>query len=140
MWINTPENIEDYVGFVYLITNITKNKYYIGQKKFWSKRTLPPLKGKTRKRKKIVESDWIKYTGSSEELNKDILAGDEIKKEIIRVCKSKWEMNYYEIKEQIDRDVLFKECYYNGIVNVRIARPPKLLIEEYESCNKISEH
>lgn len=28
MWINSPESIEEYEGFVYLIKNKTKNKYY----------------------------------------------------------------------------------------------------------------
>lgn len=131
MWINSPESIEEYEGFVYLIKNKTKNKYYIGQKKFWNKRTLPPLKGKTRKRKKLVESDWINYTGSSEELNKDILNGDIIEKIILKLCKSKWEMNYFEAKFQFENDVLFKEEYYNGIINLRIAKPPKELLQEY---------
>lgn len=133
MWINSPESIEEYEGFVYLIKNITKNKSYIGQKKFWKKVTLPPLKGKIRKRKKVVESDWVSYTGSSNELNNDILNGDIIEKIILKLCKSKWEMNYFEAKYQFENDVLFKEEYYNGIINLRIAKPPKELIQEYVS-------
>lgn len=132
-WENVPDNIEDYVGFVYLIINETNNMKYIGQKKFWFTKTLKPLKGKKRKRKKIVESDWIEYTGSSEKLNFDISNGDKIKKIILRPCKSKWEMNYYELKEQMDREVLFKENYYNGIINVRMSKPNKELLLEWKN-------
>ena len=57
---------EDYIGFVYSITQLDTDKKYVGKKLFWSKKTLPPLKGKNRKRRKIVESDWQDYFGSSE--------------------------------------------------------------------------
>jgi hypothetical protein len=33
-----------------------------------------------------------------------------------------------EIKEQIARDVLRRNDYYNGIINVRIGTPPKRLL------------
>ena len=60
--------IGDYVGFVYLITNLDNDKKYIGKKWFWSTKKLPPLKGKKRKRTVKKESDWMKYFGSSEEV------------------------------------------------------------------------
>jgi len=41
----------------------------------------------------------------------------------------KWELAYFEIKEQIDKNVLMREDYYNGIINVRIGRPPKKFLE-----------
>ena len=37
---------EDYVGFVYLITNKINGKKYIGKKLAKFKKTRPPLKGK----------------------------------------------------------------------------------------------
>ena len=60
MWKNKPKNIDDYLGFVYVIENTTNKKWYVGQKKFWFKKTLPPLKGKKRKRRSLVKSDWEK--------------------------------------------------------------------------------
>ena len=42
----TPEVIEDYQGFVYELEELSTGKKYIGKKFFWSKRRLPPLKGK----------------------------------------------------------------------------------------------
>jgi len=37
---------EGYIGFVYLITNLTTGQKYIGKKLAQFKRTKPPLKGK----------------------------------------------------------------------------------------------
>ena len=37
-WINTPTDINDYMGFVYVITDIVTGKKYIGKKKFWFKK------------------------------------------------------------------------------------------------------
>ena len=132
MWKNIPDNIEDYLGFVYIINNKDKKKWYVGQKKFWFKRTLPPLKGKKRKRRKLVESDWKEYTGSSESLNADILTGDKIEKTILHLCETKWEMNYMEALEQFQRKALLEEKSYNGIINIRLGKCPEKRKEDYK--------
>lgn len=120
----TSEMIEDYIGFVYLITDLSNNKKYIGKKTLQSKRKLPPLKGKTRRRTKIVESNWQDYFGSSEEVNRLVEehGRDNFKREILHLCKSKGEMSYLEVKEQIEREVLLDDEYYNGIIQVKIHR------------------
>ena len=56
----TEDFLQDYVGFVYCITDKESGKKYVGKKFFWSVRKLPPLKGKTRKRTKRTQSDWQK--------------------------------------------------------------------------------
>ena len=114
-------DIGDYVGFVYIIRNVTKDKFYIGKKNFHKVVKLKPLKGKTRKRHKKSFTDWEKYTGSSLDLNTDILNGDIITREIIKLCSSKASMTYYELKYQMERDALFRDDYYNGIINVRLS-------------------
>jgi hypothetical protein len=38
---------------------------------------------------------------------------------------------YYEIKEQIDKEVLFKDEYHNGIINCRIGKAPKAEKNKY---------
>jgi hypothetical protein len=128
-WILTDgiKIIENPFGFIYEIINVTENKVYIGKKQCFSKIKRKPLKGKTRCRRDIKESDWKIYTSSSEKLNEDItrLGKENFTFKILKFCQSKWELAYFEIKEQIIRDVLFKEEYYNGIINVRIGRPPK---------------
>lgn len=119
------EDINDAVGFVYLITNLTSGMKYIGKKNFWAIRTLPPLKGKTRKRKKKTESDWKDYYGSSEEVKTlvESQGRDNFKREILHICDSKGEMSYYELKEQVENDVLFKpDEYYNAFVGAKIHR------------------
>ena len=69
---------------------------------------MPPLKGKSRKRIVIKESDWQTYYGSSDEVKalvEDIGEGG-FKREIIHLCKSRGVMSYMEAKEQFDREVL----------------------------------
>lgn len=118
----TSEMIGDYVGFVYLITDLSNDKKYVGKKTLVSKRKLPPLKGKTRKRTKIVESDWQDYYGSSEEVKNLVeeRGRDQFKREILHLCKGKGEMSYLELKEQVDREVLFKDEYYNEFIGCKI--------------------
>jgi hypothetical protein len=114
-------------GFVYMITNTVNDRKYIGKKQCLSKVKRPPLKGKTRKRSTQKESDWKSYTGSSTELNSDIAkyGKENFVFEILEWCGSKWELGYKEIKKQLHYDVLLSEQFYNGIMHVRIGKPPK---------------
>ena len=114
-------------GFIYEITNTVLNKKYIGKKQCTSRIKRKPLKGKTRNRIDHKESDWKSYTSSSNELNEDIqkYGKDKFIFKIIKICNSKWALAYYEIKEQLDQNVLLSDNYYNGIINVRIGKAPK---------------
>jgi hypothetical protein len=114
-----PEGIE---GFVYLITNLTNNKKYIGKKLAKFKKTRPPLKGRKNKRRSKVESDWRDYWGSSDKLIADVeqIGQDKFSREILYYCKSRGELSYLEAKEQFAREVLLSDEYYNGIINVRV--------------------
>ena len=117
--------IEDYIGFVYEVYDTEAKMKYIGKKKFWSKVTKPPLKGKKNKRRSLKESDWKSYYGSSEEVKSLVENTGEwrYKRKIIRLCKTLGEMSYYEMKEQLDNDVLLKPNeYYNAFVGGKIHR------------------
>ena len=119
---------EGYIGFVYLITNLTTEQKYIGKKLAQFKRTKPPLKGKKLKRRSTVESDWRTYWGSSDRLNADIesLGPENFTREILYYCTSKAELSYIEAREQFERKVLETNEYYNGIINVRVGGSDKL--------------
>ena len=118
----SDDELSDYVGFVYCITELDTGKKYIGKKFFWSTRKLPPLKGQKRRRTVKKQSDWMKYYGSSEELKLlvETKGGDAYHREILRLCKTKGECSYYEAKEQFDRDVLFSDQYYNEFIGCKI--------------------
>jgi hypothetical protein len=117
----TENDIGDNYGFVYLITNLTTGKKYIGKKFFYSLRT-KVIKGKKKRYKTF--SDWQTYYGSNTELQNDVkLHGVEhFKREIIHLCKSKGECGYLEAKEQFDRSVLESNDYYNTWIMVRVRK------------------
>ena len=116
------DQIGNYVGFVYLITDLSNNKKYIGKKNFWAIRKLPPLKGKTRKRISKKESDWKDYFGSSDQVKLlvESQGRNNFTREILHLCNSKGEMSYLEGKEQFDRNVLFSDEYYNEFIGLKI--------------------
>ena len=119
---------EDCIGFVYLITNMTNGRMYIGKKLAKFSRTTQrtvKLKNGTKRKKKIrskVDSDWQDYYGSSPELTQDVesLGKDQFKREILYYCKSKAECSYIEAREQFSRRVLESKDYYNGHIQVRV--------------------
>lgn len=130
-WV-LDENVylnDDAFGFIYCITNNTINKKYIGKKQIKSKIRRKPLKGKKRCRIDFKESDWKQYTGSCNDLNDDIkkYGKENFTFTILKICYSKWELAYFECKMQLDQNVLLREDFYNGIINVRIGSPPKSL-------------
>lgn len=114
-------------GFIYEIINTINQKKYIGKKQCFMKIRRKPLKNKKRARVSMTESTWKSYTSSSKELNEDIskYGKENFIFKIIKVCGSKWELAYEEIKEQINKNVLLSDNYYNGIINVRIGSAPK---------------
>mgnify|MGYP001497406435 FL=1 len=126
MWLYKQNEIdelpEDCEAFVYLITNLTNNKKYIGKKLAKFKTTKPPLKGKKNKRRGYKESDWRTYWGSNDYLKEDVieLGEDKFTREILYFCASRGIASYLEAKEQFDREVLLTDDYYNGIINVRV--------------------
>lgn len=125
---------EDCVGFVYMITNTTNGKMYIGKKLSKFKTTqykMHTQKNGKRVRKRIrgtIDSGWQDYYGSSNELNRDIelLGKDKFSREILYYCRSKAECNYVEAREQFRRQVLESDHYYNGHIRVRVHGPIKI--------------
>jgi hypothetical protein len=126
MWIYEnklyDEAQKEYMGFVYLITDLTTNRKYIGKKLFWNTRKLKPLKGKTRRRTQVVESNWKNYYGSNEELQQLVenSHAQRFEREILHLCTKKGIMSYLEAREQFDRNVLLSDEYYNNFIGCKI--------------------
>ena len=116
------ETPEEFQGFVYLITDINNGKKYVGKKNFWKPKILPITKTRKRRKRTRVESDWRLYFGSSEEVKLlvETRGQENFKREILRLCKTKGEMTYFEMKEQFDRDVLLRDDYYNEFIGGKI--------------------
>ena len=108
----TTDDIGDFFGFVYRITNLQTGKQYIGRKYFYQFRK---PRGKSRKVKS--ESDWQKYYGSSDELNanRKSLGNKCFKREIISLHNTKGWVNYEETRQLFLNNVLSEdENYYNS--------------------------
>jgi len=126
-WIYQGEDITEeqtlsYVGFTYLIENLISNKKYVGKKLF---RSLRKKKVKGKYKRVMVQSDWRKYFSSCKELHDEVEAFGEgnFKREVLRLCKTKSELNYFELKTQMDLDVILRpEEYYNSFVGTRVNR------------------
>ena len=113
----TSDDIGDFFGYVYCITNIESGKKYIGRKYFTQRR-----KPRGGKRRVTSESDWKKYYGSSEELKSDVkrLGKENFKREIISLHTTLGKVNYEETRQLFLHDVLTEALadgtpsYYNS--------------------------
>ena len=121
----TSDDIGDYYGFVYRITNTINEKSYIGRKYFVQKR-----KPKGGKRRVTSESDWKRYYGSSEDLKQDISRDgkDSFRREILSLHKTLGKVNYEETKQLFIHNVLMEALddgtpkYYNSNILGRYMR------------------
>lgn len=113
--------LNEYVGFVYEITNLVDGRKYIG-KKLLKKTKTKQVNGKKKKIK--VDSDWKTYYGSNRKLNEDVLAmgPDKFYRNIILLCKNKGMCNYHEAKLQFLHEVLENDNYYNDWIMVKVSR------------------
>lgn len=118
----TENDVGNYVGFIYLITDLENGKKYIGQKVFFNRVAKPPLKGKTKRRISKKQSDWMDYFGSNDVLKERVAerGSEKFKREILRLCTAKSEMNYWETYEIFHRHALIGDEYYNSWVSTRI--------------------
>ena len=113
----TSDDIGDFFGYVYLITNKTTGKKYIGRKYFIQKR-----KPKGGKRRVTSESDWKKYYGSSPQLKADVseYGKNTFSREILSLHTTLGKVNYEETRQLFLNNVLMESLddgtpmYYNS--------------------------
>ena len=120
----SSDDINDHYGIVYNITNLTKQRQYIGRKYFCSHRKPP---GKKRRVKK--ESDWKKYYGSCPELKEEIerIGRQNFSRTILR-HKTAGKTNFEETRQLFVHGVLTEALddgtprYYNSNILSRYFR------------------
>ena len=131
----TSDDIGNFFGYVYRITNIQNGRQYIGRKYFYQKR-----KPKGGKRRITSESDWKRYYGSSDELKQDVkeYGKDNFRREIISLHETLGKVNYEETKQLFLHNVLMEALddgtpmYYNSNILGRYMR------KDYGEFNKDS--
>jgi len=118
---------ETAVGFIYKVTNIGTNRFYIGRKVLYNNTSKTLTKkeieawikpGRVPRKKKIVkESDWLDYYGSNKTLNleKKEFGSDIFSREILKICYSKKQLTYWEVYYQMNLNVLGIDSYNDNI-------------------------
>jgi len=112
-------NINEYEGYIYMTTILDTDRKYIGKKNFFHNTNvklgkkelanLPTARGKKPSKKKVTkESDWKTYYGSAQEIKDSVkqYPKERIMRTLIRLCKTKKELTYYECKYLFDYNVL----------------------------------
>ena len=110
------EDIKDYFGFCYILTDLENGMKYIGRKYFYSVRKKKGIRKKVRS-----ESDWKSYYSSSKKIQQMVLESgpNRFKREILSLYKKKGQVNYNETKLLFQHNVLEavdeygKKLYYN---------------------------
>ena len=121
----TSNDIGDFFGFVYVITNLQSCRKYIGRKYFWQKR-----KPRGGGRRVTSESNWKKYYGSSGELKQDInnCGHSSFKRTILSLHSTGGKTNFEETRQLFLNDVLTESltdgtpAYYNSNILGRYYR------------------
>ena len=113
---------EGAIGFIYLMSAIINGKSvaYIGKKNFYAntkkklgKKALP----KDKRKKDYIRVSKIayhNYYSSNDILKQAHKNGVRIKREILKICYSKTELTYQEVKHQFAYGVLESDLYLNG--------------------------
>jgi hypothetical protein len=125
---------EGAVGFIYQMSAIIDGKVvlYIGKKNFYAnlKRKIGKKKLPTDKRLKkytrVSKTSYANYYSSNETLKKAHKDGVLIHREIIKICYSKTELSYEEVKQQFLLGVLENDIYLNGNILGRFFKQKKV--------------
>jgi len=123
-------NLVDCFGFVYLVINRTRNKFYIGKKQVWSYKKNTHIK--------TGKALWRTYATSSVHVKADAKKGDELEFVMLGIFKTRAWCNYTEAWLQMslqaitDRDGDGERRWYNNQV-AAIRFIPKLDHEQHDT-------
>lgn len=124
--INDPTfDPSQYVGFVYMTSFTDLDKHYIGKKSF-----VHNIKRKIGKKEKLLmsgvgrkpihekiqkDSGWKEYYGSEKEVIElsKTTPKDRITRTVLKLCKTKKELSYWEVFYQFKYDVLGSDKFFN---------------------------
>ena len=110
------------IGFIYMIEAIIDGKSvaYIGKKNFQalvkkklSKKNLPKDKRK-KQYEHVAKTAYNNYYSSNEVLKKAQQDGVLMKRTMLKICYSKTELTYQEVKHQFKYEVLEDDKFLNG--------------------------
>ena len=109
------------VGFIYIITQLSTGRYYIGRK-MTTKTGRKTTNGKTKKIR--VENDWMTYWSSSPEINALIAANghDDFTREILVFCKSKGSIAFCEEMALYAVGALEDDRFLNSNIRAKVFR------------------
>lgn len=105
----TEIDINDWMGFIYRITNIPEERIYYGKKQFWLQRRLKSRRG-------WYESDWRTYQSSSPWVVDDIrrLGDQAFHFEILSLHRTKSALRYAEANRIVRSEALLRpDQFYN---------------------------
>lgn len=133
-WIFNGKEFTDstgYYGMVYCITHKETGKKYIGRKYFSKSKIQQKTKTK-RKKKMRVESDWQSYYGSSADLLEEVsrYGKDAFTREVIRLCTTRAETNYYEAFYILTSGALLSTTFYNKWVSLKLHKSTLTHLQE----------
>lgn len=116
-----PVEFENSIGFIYIITQLSTGRRYIGRKLLTkaSTKTTKGIKKKIRK-----DSDWISYWSSSPKIKAwiDESGTDDFSKEILIFVSSKSELMYAEEYYLYKTNALLSDMWLNDNIRAKIMR------------------
>jgi hypothetical protein len=131
----TDEMIPDgAVGFIYEMSTILNGQSYsyVGKKNFHAnikkkigKKAMPTDK-RLKKYTRVSKASYQNYFSSNETLKKAHKDGNLIKRTILKICFSKTELTYNEVKYQFTLGVLENDRYLNGNILGRFYKQNKI--------------
>ena len=116
-----PVEFKNSIGFIYIITQLSTGRRYIGRKLLTkaSTKTTKGIKKKIRK-----DSDWIEYWSSSPKIKAwiDESGTDDFSKEILIFVSSKSELMYAEEYYLYKTNALLSDMWLNDNIRAKIMR------------------